>query len=403
MKSVARHLDECLEAAKPLPPFDVELSDAFSCILAEDVRSTVDVPVADLAARDGYAVAASDTLGAADDPVRMHVVADIYADSMETVRHVEGTAVRIASGARMPGGANAVVPLEKTDQGTAEVLISVSVRSGDNVRQQAEDLAAGEVILERGTRISARHIALLAAAGRSRVTVRPAPRVVVMSVGDELVEPGRPLSPGKVYDADSHALATAVRAAGAVVYRVSAVSDEKRTLRDALEDQLVRADVIITTGGLSYGGGDTVKEVLSPLGSVRFDNVAMSPGRQMGVGTVGDGTLIFCLPGDPVVALVAFEVFVRPALRKMAGYTHLNTRMIGARAARGLVSDAGLQDYVPVKVTGGPADGYEFSPTGESRHPLLNGLASANGLAVVPADQTTVAIGDTLECMILNG
>lgn len=399
MKTVVEFLDECLEVATPLPPFVVQLPDAVACILADDVRSTVDVPAADLAELDGYAVRSGDIRAT---PTTLRVSEEVRADAYDTARLVEGTAIKIGSGARLPQGADAVVPIDLTDRGEATVQIFEPVGAGDHIRERAGDLGAGEMILPAGTRISARHIALLAAAGHDRVTVRPAPRVVVMSVGDELVEPGRSSGLGKVFDANSHALSTAVKSAGGVVYRVGAVSDEKQILRDAIEDQLVRADIIITTGGLSYGGGDTVKEVLAPLGSMRFDAIAMSPGRQVGIGTIGDGTLIFCLPGDPVAALVGFEIFVRPALRKMAGYSHVNTRSIRARAASGIPTKVGFQAYIPVNVHGDPRNGYEFELTSNEPH-TLSALAKANGLAVVPADIGDVAIGDILECVILNG
>lgn len=399
MKTVAQFLNDCLEAAQPLPPFVVQLPDAVACILAEDVRSSVDVPAADLAERDGYAVRAGDIRAT---PTTLRVTEEVHADATDTVALVEGTTIKVASGARLPTDADAVVPIEFTDRGEAEVEIFESVGSGDHIRERASDLAAGAKVLDKGTRISARHIALLAAAGRDRVTVSPAPRVVVMSVGDELVEPGGALGPGKVFDADSHALATAVKGAGGVVYRVGAVSDEKHVLRDTIEDQLVRADIIITTGGLSYGGGDTVKEVLAPLGSVRFDSIAMEPGRQVGMGTVGENTLIFCLPGDPIAALVAFEIFVRPSLRKMAGYSHVNTRSIRATASRGISCDGEVQSYIPVHVHGDPRNGYECEPTSIEVF-TLSALAKANGFAVVPAGTASVAIGDPVECVILNG
>ncbi|MCF2706786.1 molybdopterin molybdotransferase MoeA [Arcanobacterium haemolyticum] len=403
MKSVETHLADCLEIAQPLPPFDAELPDAVGCMLAEDVRATHDVPYADLAARDGYALIAEETTGAgAASPTSFRVMEDVYANSTDTPRHLPGTAIRIASGARLPIGANAVVPLDFTDHGTAQVQVFHEVRPLENVRAQGQDMGAGDIVCETGTRVSARHVALLASAGRDRVRVRPAPRVVVMSIGDELVAPGQAITPGKTYDANSHALAAAVKNVGGVVYRVPAVSDDKTILRDALEDQLVRADVIITTGGLSYGGGDTVKEVLSPLGSVRFDNVSMNPGRQFGVGTIGDGTLIFCLPGDPVAALIAFEVFVRPALRQMAGHS-TKGRILRAQMTQSMVSMPGVRDYVRVRVSGTPSEGYVCEPVADGGLALLTGLAAANGLAIVPESMEQVREGEPLECIIFAG
>lgn len=404
MKSVAAHLKECLELVQPLERFDAELSDAIGCVLVEDVRSTLDVPIADMASCDGYALKGVATLGASPDhPVKLRVTDEVFADSIETFTLLEGTAVRIASGARMPKGADAVVPLASTDQDQVEVTIFQSVRSGDYVRRCGEDTRAGDLILEKGTRLAARHIALLAAAGWAGAAVRPAPRVVVMSIGNELVAPGRPVPPGKVYDANSHALAAAVKSAGGVAFRVPSVSDEKVILRESLEDQLLRADVVITTGGLSYGGGDTLKEVLLPLGSVRFDNVSMTPGRQLGVGKLEDGTVIFCLPGDPVTALIAFEVFVRPSLRKMAGYANVSSRVIKATAQSSLYSEENVRDFVHVRIEP-KADGtFDFTVPPDVERNLLSGLAQSNGLVIVPEEVTRVRPGDELECMIFKG
>ncbi|MFT3944503.1 MAG: molybdopterin molybdotransferase MoeA [Ancrocorticia sp.] len=409
MRSVAAHLEECLELAQSLERFDAELSDAMGCVLAEPVRSTIDVPLADIAACDGYAVRAEDVSRADDaraseptNPTRLRVTDEIFADSVESFPHVEGTAIRIASGARMPRGADAVVPLWSTDQGAANVTIHQGVCAGENVRRRGEDVVAGDVIVEAGTRLSARHIALLASAGWGGVVVHPAPRVVVMSIGNELVAPGRAVPPGKVYDANSHALAAAVTSAGAVPYRVPAVPDTRSILREAIEDQALRADVLITTGGLSYGGGDTLKDVLLPLGSVRFDNVAMNPGHQIGAGKLEDGTLIFCLPGDPVSALVAFEVFVRTSLCKMAGYVDLGPETVTAVASGEFLSDDGVRDFVRVALSPDGERGFTCAPVPRGDKNLLSGLVSADGLAIIPEGVTTVAPGDELECLVFQ-
>ncbi|VEI13078.1 molybdopterin molybdotransferase MoeA [Trueperella bialowiezensis] len=403
MKSVAEHLEECLAVAKPLPPFTVALSDAVGCVLAEDVRSLVDVPQGNLAARDGYAVRIADVAGASrDTPVELPVVEEVRADTVDPSSLVAGATVRISSGATLPTDTEAVIPIEDTDQGRAKVKIFAGAEAGENVRAQAEDFAAGEVLLRAGVRIGSRQIAVLASAGHSTVLVHPAPRVVIMSIGDEIQEPGMPAAVGKIYDANSHALASAVRDAGGQVFRVGAVSDDKRELREMLEDQLVRADIIITTGGLSYGGGDTLKEVLSPLGTVRFDNVAMAPGRQLGVGKIEEDTTVFCLPGSPVAAMTAFEVFIRPALRHMAGYSTIHRRSITAAVQNKWESPADTREFVRGRVVGNPHEGYRVEALGDPGRPLLKALAEANCLAVVPEQQRAVQVGDTLECIVLN-
>ncbi|MEE6288612.1 gephyrin-like molybdotransferase Glp [Georgenia sp. MJ173] len=401
MRSVQEHLAACLAAVGPQPPLEVALADAVGCILTEDVLAPSDLPVADLAGLDGYAVRASDIRAASPaTPVTIRVLDELRAGSTERLRLPSNAAVRIASGAPMPTDADAVVPVEQTDRGAAAVAIRTASAAGENVNRRAQDLQAGQVVLPAGERVGARQVALLAAAGRGRVTVHPRPRVVIVSVGDELVEPGAPASPGQVFDANGHALAAALTDAGAAAYRVAAVPDQRGPLSETLEDQLVRADLIITTGGLS--ADDTVKEVLAPLGTVRFDNVAMWPGRQLGLGTVGDGTPIFALPGDPVAAQVAYEVFVRPAVLSMAGYTELYRASVPATVTRGWYSPAGRREFVRVQLTGSPAEGYRATSSGSPAALLLSGLARSNALAVVPEDVTDVAAGDVLHCLVLD-
>ncbi len=402
MTEVSDHLSRVLDIARPLPPLEVRLADAVGCVLAQDVRSDIDVPPRDLAGQDGYAVIARDVEGAGiGNPVDLRVLDDVHAGSTNPGAVVELTGVRIASGAPIPAGANAVVPLDDTDRGDAVVRVFKGVAEGENVRSAAADISQGEVALTAGVRIDARHIALLAGIGRNRVTVHPRPRVVIVSVGDELVEPGKPSGDGDVFDANGHALATAVQAAGGSTFRVAAVADKHTELRETLEDQLVRADLIITTGGLSYGANDTVKDVLSPLGTVRFDNVLISPGRQFGVGEFEDSTPILCLPGDPVSAQIGFEVFVRPSLLMMAGYAEIYRPTVTAKLSGSWRSPAGRREFVPATLSGRPG-AYEVSPTGPEGTAHLSALAKANALMVVPQDRENLSAGTDLNCLVLS-
>lgn len=402
MRTVAEQLAACLEIAQAAAPLGVVLLDAVGCVLAEDVVAGFDLPAVDLAALDGYAVSSEEIASASpESPVHLSVVDTLRAGDVRPARLVRRSAVLIDSGAPLPAGADAVVPWAATDRGDSRVTLSAPVEPGVNVRHRAEDVAAGATILPAGSRLSARHIALLAALGRYRVKVHPSPRVVIVSIGDELVEPGRPAEPGDVFDANGHALACAVTDAGGQPFRVSAVPDELRALQETIEDQLVRADVLITTGGLSNGQGDTVKAVLSPLGSVRFDSVAMSPGRQLGLGSV-EGTPIFCLPGDPVSAQIAFETFVRPVLRQIAGWSGLHRTSLPASVTAGWTSPVGMREFVPVHLTGAPSRGYTAEPTAEPGSTHLLGLAGANAIAVVPEDTRKVVVGDTLHCLLLD-
>lgn len=410
MRSVDEHLADCLALVRPLPALALDLGNALDCVLTRDVVSGVRLPPFDNSGMDGYAVVTADVAGASvGSPVVLPVVGDLPAGATRVEQLVAGTAVRIMTGAPVPPGTGAVVPVEWTDRGTERVRIDRAPADGQNVRAAGDDVEPGDLLLRAGTRLSPRHIGLLAAAGHARVTVRPRPRVVVMSTGRELVEPGRPLAFGEIFDSNSYALAAAVTDAGAVAHRVAMVDDDPGALVEALEVQLGRADLLITTGGVSAGAYDTVKEVLSGLGTVRFDRVAMQPGMPQGVGTLGDrrqddgsvGTPIFTLPGNPVSAFVSFEVFVRPALRVMLGETELQRPLVTAAATRSWSSPAGKRQFARVLVEGEPDD-RTVRPVGGQRSNLVADLAGSNALAVVGEDVTAVAEGDRVECLLLE-
>jgi len=412
MRSVQDHLAAVLAAVGPVRPLDVVLRDAVGCILAADVVATADMPAMAVASRDGYAVAAHDTSrsGYATDQA-LPVAHDVRTGQGGPLRLVPGTAVRIASGALLPIGADAVVPLEETDRGTAMVWMQRPAVAGQHLRPAGSDVRTGDVVLVAGTRLGARQLALAAAMGRGRLRVHPTPRVVLLSVGDELVEPGTIHTlPGTVFEADGHALEAAVRDAGAAAVRVNALPDDRAILREALEDQLVRADLIVITGGLSELTHDTVKDVLAPMGSVRLDQIAMTPGQRHGFGTVGGedqdrdrSVPIFALQGHPVAAQVSFEVFVRPALRAMAGHTELFRPSVAAEVEVGWISPPGLRQFVPATVLGSPDEGYRVTPLGDPGEPSISSLASANALAVVGEQELTVHPGTVIHCLVLEG
>lgn len=411
MRSVQDHLAAVLASVGPVAPLDVVLADAVGCILASDVTATADVPATAVAGTDGYAVAAHDTAvagyGAAP---ALPVAHDLRPGAPAGLRLVPGQAVRVASGAPLPLGADAVVPVEETDRGAARVVLQRPAVPGQHVRTAGSDVRAGDVVLTAGTRLGARQLALAATMGRGRLHVHPTPRVVILSVGDELVEPSAAAArPGAVHEADGHALEAAVRDAGAASVRVGIVPDDRATLREALEDQLVRADLVVTTGGLSELVDDTVKDVLAPLGTVRLDHVAMTPGFRHGFGTVGSAVgreravPIFALQGHPVAAQVSFEVFVRPALRAMGGHTDIFRPSVAATVATGWSSPAGVRQFVPAVVVGSPEEGYQVTPLGDPAAPSVQALAQANALAVVGEQDLTVQPGQLVHCLVLEG
>ena len=403
MKSVDQHLADILRGIEPIAPLELQLLDAHGCILAETVRSDVDLPPFDNSSMDGYAVRVEDVAAASEaTPVRLPVVGDVAAGSQSVYRVQPGLSTRIMTGAPVPAGADAVVPIEWTDHGLASVTIVQAPQSGQNIRRQGEDVRAGEVVLAEGTRLGPGQLGLLAAVGRDRVIVRPRPRVVILSTGSELVEPGQPTTSGQIHESNSFILTTAAREAGALAFRVGIVPDEPRQLLDAIEDQLIRADLVLTSGGVSVGAYDVVKEVLSRLGTVEFDRVAMQPGKPQGFGTIGpDSTPIITLPGNPVSAYVSFEVFVRPVIRRMLGVEPLHRPMVLAVALEPLSSPAGKRQYARawLDVQEGR---YVVRPVGGPGSHLVGDLAQANAFMVIPEQVTEVPAGSAVEVMVLE-
>ncbi len=403
MRTVEEHLQSVLAGVEPLSPLDVTLVDARGCVLAEDVTAPWPLPAFDNAQTDGYAVKASDLLAASDGkPVTLRVIDDVPAGYRASVEVREGSAIRVQTGAPLPEGAEAIVPMDWTDGGTAEVKVTRSIARGANVRRRGDDVPLGEVVCSRGTVLGPREIALLAAVGRGRVSVHPEPRVVIISIGSELVEPGMPLSPGLIADSNGVTIAAAVQEAGAIAYRVGPLPDDATTLLATLEDQLVRADMIVTTGGVSAGAYDTVKDVLSRLGTVEFTTVAMQPGMPQGHGTLGpDDTPIFTLPGNPVSAYVSFEVFVRPVIRRMLGHAQIYRPVVRAVLVDPLPSPAGRRQFARghLAVEEGR---YVVRPAGGQGSHMLGSLAQANALVVVPEDITEVKPGTAVAVLRLD-
>jgi molybdopterin molybdotransferase len=403
LKLVDAHLDDILGVVAPLSSLDLTLPDAHGCVLAEEVSSTFPLPPFDNSAMDGYAVRSADVAAASESsPVLLPVVGDIAAGSTGAYNVQPGLCVRIMTGAPMPAGADAIVPLEWTDGGIAQVRINRAAQPGQHLRRAGEDLATGSLVLPPGTHLGATQIGLLAAVGRERVLARPRPRVVVLSTGSELVDPGQPLTAGKIPDSNSTLLTAAARETGAIAFRVGIVPDDPRVLLDTLEDQLIRADLVLTSGGVSVGAYDVVKEAIGRLGEVRFDKVAMQPGMPQGFGVIGpDRTPFFGLPGNPVSAYVSFEVFVRPALRRMLGVEPIHRPTVRARLATPLTSPPGKRTFARARMT--VEDGtYVVTPVGGSGSHLIASLAQANAFAVVPESVTSLDAGEVVTTMLLE-
>ncbi len=397
MKSVDEHLADILSVVRPLDPLEVGLLDAHGCVLAQDVVASAPVPPYDVASVDGYAVRSGDVAGA---PVALPVVGDVLAGTTSPLTVQQGLCVRIGAGALLPAGADAVVPSTWTDSGLAQVRIDRPAPAGHGVVLAGAEVTAGETVLSAGSHLGAAQIGLAAGIGQARLQVRPRPRVVVLASGNELVEPGAPLGPGQAYDSNTLSLTTACLEAGAIAYRVGIVPDDGRSLRDTLEDQLVRADLILLGAGVSAGSYDAIREVLGRLGQVAFQDVAMDPGALHGFGVIGpDATPVFGLPGDPLGAQVSFEAFVRPAIRRMLGVPHIARPMVSARAGADLTSPAGrrsfLRAWLEVK------DGAYVVTPADARS-KVSGLSRANALAVVPESVEQVATGSAVQVVMLE-
>ena len=401
--AVEDHLESVLQHIEPMPPFEHPLMDAIGLPVAEDVHAPVSLPVFDNSGMDGYAVAFRDVADAtAERPVHLPVVGEIAAGQTTIFTLTPGTALRIMTGAPVPEGCTAVVPFEWTEETEREVLVRRAPEEGQHIRYAGEEVRKGDLLMRRGEVLGTRQVGLLAALGLGRVPTSPRPRVVVMSTGSELVEPGRPLGRDSIYDSNSFLLAAAVRAHGGIAYRVVASSDDPSAFSEALSDQLVRADLVITSGGVSKGTHDVVKEVLSELGTVEFVEVAMQPGKPQGFGFVGeDKTPIFTLPGNPVSAYVSFEMFVVPALHKLTGRDATARSLTTATLQAPVRSMRGKMQLVRARAEI-DADGVRVTPVGGAGSHLIAGLAQADALVVLAEGVTRVEQGEQVPVLLLD-
>lgn len=398
MISVDAYLDSVVSGVGVLAPIELPLSSAHGCVLAHDIRAPWPLPPFDCAAFDGYAVSNADLASTRNrSVVQVDVVDDVPAGFRSTEKVGRGRAVRVMTGAPIPEGADAVVRLLPESANGDVIELRSPIDVGTGIRQAGEDIVAGEVALVAGTLIGSREIAMLAALGCGLVHVHPRPRVAVISIGSELMEPGLALRVGLVNDVNSHVLVAAAREAGADAYRVGPIGDDPDELREAIEDQLHRADLVITTGGLSGGAHDIVAEVIAELGAVDVVSVAMDPGDRQGHGRVGDeGIQLIALPGDSVSAWVSFELFVRPVLRRMLGLPDDSRAGAHVTCAEPIESPVELRQFVRARYV---SPGLVV-PVGSSQggH-ILAGLTQAEVLLVIPEGVREVRAGDRVDVL----
>ena len=417
MRSVEEQLAIVTDAAVTPEPVRTSITDALGLMSAEEVQASTPLPAFPQAAIDGYAVRAVDVGGeralsavtGPDRPAAAHslpVVGEVPAGSRQRIRLQPQQAVRVHTGAPLPTLADAVLPLEWSDRGRKRVTPLQPVRSGDFMRRRGDDIQPGDVAVTAGTVLGPAQIGLLAAVGRTKVLVYPTPRVSVFSFGAELIDIDREPGPGQVYDVASYALAAAAKEAGAQVSRVGRLDGEPRRLRQTIEAQLQRSEMLVISGAVGGSGSDLIRSVLTEIGEIDTTRVAMHPGSVQGFGLLGEERIpVFLLPSNPVSALAAFEVFVRPVLRLSLGKRSANRRVVRARALNHVTSTPGRRGYVRAQLMR-DAHSQDYlveglgGATGAPAH-LLAGLAEANAMIRIPEEVTEIRPGDVVDVLFL--
>lgn len=419
MRSVEEQLAAITAHAVMPDPVRVAISESLGMLCAEDVIAEQPLPGFVQSAIDGYAVRAVDIVGESGSlppdarqsdvdfrEVELPVVGEVTAGSHHPMRLQPKQAVRVQTGAPLPSLADAVVPLNWTDRGGRRVNVLHPVYSGDFVRKVGDDVQPGDVAVSLDSVISPSQVGLLAAVGRSKVLVHPKPRMSVISIGNELVDVDRTPGLGQVYDVNSYALAAAGRDAGAEVHRVGIATGEPRRIREIIEGQLIRSELLVITGAVGGAAGEQIRRVLAELGEVDVSRIAMHPGSVQGFGLLGDDKIpTFLLPSNPVGALVVFEVMVRPLIRLALGKRNPRRRAVTGRAVGPIESAEKRRGYIRGQLMRDRETGeYMVQPLGGSggaQAHLLAGMSEANSLIVIPEDVLHVRPGDVVDVLFM--
>lgn len=411
--TVDEALAEILRHVQPLEAERVPILEALNRVLAEKIRADTKIPPFDNSAMDGYAVRSSDVAGASIEfPVRLTVIDSVAAGYVAESRVVPGMALRIMTGAPMPDGSDAVVPYEDTsdfDRSKGERLQSPStaievrdaVAVGDHVRPAGEDIRLGEQVMARGRVLRPQEIGVLASLGHETVLVHRRPRVAILATGDELLEVREPLVPGKIRNSNEYTNSALVTRTGGLPIRLGIARDTEVDLTAKIRAGLENgADLFLTSGGVSVGDYDVVKDVLGTEGQMQFWQVCMKPGKPLAFGLLPGKVPLIGLPGNPVSAMVSFEQFARPAILKMLGHTDLTKPTVRA-ILESSISNSGRRGFIRVVVTRREGKYYAGS-TGEQGSGVLTSMAKANGLAVVPEGIYGVEAGEEVEVQMLD-
>ena len=384
-----------LELTPMLGAETVVLADASGRVLAEDLIADAPLPPFPSSAVDGYAVRAADA------GRELRVLGESAAGRPFAGKVEPGTAARILTGGVVPEGADCVVMVEDVQLAGDQVTVPAPLRAGTNFHRVGADLAKGDLVLRAGTQLGAAEIGIAAATGRARLAVHRRPSVALMSTGDELVEVGKPTAPGQIPDSNRWALLAALREAGADVHVLGIAPDEAGALRSFVTGALATADALVTSGGVSVGTHDLVKPLLESLGTVHIGRVKLKPGKPFTFATLDAGRVAFGLPGFPVSSLVTFEVFVRPALRKMQGFAQLQRPTLPVRLGYDARPTAERTEYQRVVLR---REGRELvaETTGSQSSSRLMSLAGAHALVRVPAGEKGISAGTVVEALILS-
>lgn len=399
MLSVEEARQRMLDTIPILPSEKREILECTGYVLAEALHAEENIPPFDNSAMDGYAVRAADVKNASEkEPAVLSVVEMIAAGYAPTKQVAAGQAARIMTGAMMPQGANAVIMQEVTQQEGDEVKIFEGIDEAGNVRFTGESVAAGQQVMGKGKHLRPPEVSMLASLNCAAATVHRKPTVAIVSTGDELTPLGEPLEPGKIRDSNRYGLYAQVEEAGGIPIDMGIAPDDEAETERIFRAALAKADALITSGGVSVGEHDVVKTVLAKLGEINFWRVAMKPGKPQAYG-IADGKPIFGLPGNPVSSLVVFELFVRPALLKMAGHTNLLRPTFKATLAETITNRDGRVNYMRaiLKVSDGEITAQTTGPQGSG---ILHSLVLANGLITIPT-ATTLQVGETVDAQFL--
>jgi molybdopterin molybdotransferase len=399
--SVEEARERVLSQIHPLAPLQLPLTEAFGCVVAEDAVADRDLPEFASSAMDGFAVRSSDVAEATPDrPVDLKIVGRAMIGRRPEAVVGGGEAIRIATGAPIPAGADAIVPIENASAADEMVSVFDAPPAGQHIRPAGEDVQEGQVLVAAGKRLGPPELGLLANAGFPHPTVHPRPRVIVLSTGDELIPPTESPEFGQIRDSNAYTIFGALRDAGAMPVLAGIVKDDVDALKETVLSYLIQADAFVSSGGVSVGERDVVKAAFFRRGDLDFYKVAMQPGMPQGFGQI-EGKPYFGLPGNPVSVFVSFEVFVRPAILKMMGRTQLFRPEVTATLAEDVAGPKGKLQFARVRLAR-TDDGWLATPTGARGSNLISTVVRANGLAMVPAGTAVAPAGSEVRVMVFR-